>query len=374
MVAISATKDWNKYVVNNNAWNTTDFPIENNVVQEPVFQSVPQQDPDKITAKGYLSTGDIVRLVTATKTQGYRGSNYVLVKMKSGALLNQSGYIRVTKVRKPGARNVSTAEDQTLNITKQKLDTMIYASGIGRGSRAGCTIEVPGLGYFDEITNVDKAPDRRFGREVKADFYLKNSFGIRKLFISHKDGSAATDFGQYGGISVKSGTNEDPELISNDPEVVSYTDALYRLYAAAIGSSTQITGNPFDKNGKMIRATYRYVNSKTLIGRSVYGPEYGGAFGPENVHCLAQGSFNFEAVLSDNDDLTFKLRMSGHLNVNPDVSYFDGSNSTGESTGYRAAIITTFRTGRNTTSTQGTIPKTRTGIYPFAYRPNAIAI
>lgn len=66
--------------------------------------------------------------------------------------------------------------------------------------------------------------------------------------------------------------------------------------------------------------------------------------------------------------------MSGHLNINPDVSYFDGSNSTGEATGYRAAIITTFRTGRNTTSTQGTIPETRTGIYPFAYRPNAIAI
>jgi hypothetical protein len=369
MVAISATKDWNKYVMNNNAWNTTDYPIENNVVQEPVFQSVPQQDPTNINPNGYLNTGDIVRLVTRTKTKGYRGSDYV--NIKSGAL---SGYIRVTKVRKPGTRNVSTAEDQTLNITKQKLDAMIFASGIGRGSRAGCTIEVPGLGYFDEIANVDKAPDRRFGREVKADFYLKNSFGIRKLFISHKDGSAATDFGQYGGISVKSGTTEDPTLISNDPEVVSYTDALYRLYSAAIGSSTQITGNPFNPSGKMIKATYRYINSKTLIGRSVYGPEYGGAFSVENVHCLAQGSFNFEPVLSDNDDLTFKLRMSGHLNVNPDVSYFDGSNPTGQTTGYRAAIITTFRNGRGTESTQGKIPTTRTGIYPFAYRPNAIAI
>lgn len=367
MANISAPKDWNKYVMNNNAWNTTDFPIENNVVNEQVFQSVPYQNPKNSVINGYLNTGDIVRLESTTKTQGYKGSNYV--KITSGKL---SGYIRVTKIRKPGARNVSTAEEQTLNITKQKLGSMIYASGIGRGSRAGCTIEVPGLGYFDEITDVVKTSDRRFGREVKSDFSLKNSFGKIKLYISHKDGSAATDFGQYGGISVKSGTIEDPELISNDPEVVSYTDALYRLYAAAIGSSTQITGNPFDKNGKMIKAAYRYVNSKTLIGRSVYGPEYGGAFSSENVHCLAQGSFNFQSFTTDDGDLTFKLRMSGHLNINPDVSYFDGSLTT--SSGYRAAIITTFRTGRNTTSTQGTIPQTRTGIYPFAYRPNAIAI
>jgi len=372
MASISAPKDWNKYVENNSAWSTTNYPIENNVVNEPVYQSVPQQNPNgpkKINPIGYLNTGDIVTLKSKSKTPGYQGSKYVYIQ--SGAL---SGYIRVTKVRKPGARNVSTAEEQTLNITKQKLGSMIYASGIGRDSRAGCTIEVPGLGYFDEITDVVKTSDRRFGREVKSDFSLKNSFGKVKLYISHKDGSAATDFGQYGGISVKSGTREDPELISNDPEVVSYTDALYRLYAAAIGSSTQITGNPFDKTGKMIRAAYRYVNSKTLIGRSVYGPEYGGAFSSENVHCLAQGSFNFQSFTTDDGDLTFKLRMSGHLNINPDVSYFDGSNPTGESTGYRAAIITTFRNGRGTESTQGKIPTTRTGIYPFAYRPNAIAI
>lgn len=252
MANISALKDWNKYVENNSAWSTTIYPIENNVVNERVFQSVPYQNPDgptKITINGYLNTGDIVTLKSKSRTPGYKGSNYVYIE--SGAL---SGYIRVTKVRKPGARNVSTAEEQTLNITKQKLGSMIYASGIGRGSRAGCTIEVPGLGYFDEITDVVKTSDRRFGREVKSDFSLKNSFGKIKLYISHKDGSAATDFGQYGGISVKSGTTEDPQLISNDPEVVSYTDALYRLYAAVIGSSTQITGNPFNNTGKMIRA------------------------------------------------------------------------------------------------------------------------
>ena len=180
MATISGTKDWNKYVMNNNAWSTTDYPIENNVPYEPVFQSVPQQNPANLQPNGYLNTGDTVRLVTKARTKGYRSSDYV--NIKSGSL---SGYIRVTKVRKPGTRNVSTAEDQTLNITKQKLDAMIFASGIGRGSRAGCTIEVPGLGYFDEITNVDKAPDRRFGREVKADFYLKNSFGVRKLLLMH---------------------------------------------------------------------------------------------------------------------------------------------------------------------------------------------
>jgi hypothetical protein len=46
MANISALKDWNKYVENNSAWSTTIYPIENNVVQEPVYQSVPYQNPD----------------------------------------------------------------------------------------------------------------------------------------------------------------------------------------------------------------------------------------------------------------------------------------------------------------------------------------
>jgi len=364
---ISGTKDWNKYVMNNNAWNTTDYPMKDGVQNEQVYQSVPYQNPINTPINGYLNEGDTVRLVTKSRTKGYRASDYV--NIKSGSL---SGYIRVTQISKPNARNVSDAETRTLEITKQKLDAMIWASGIGKGSRAGCTIEIPGLGYFDEITDVDKVTNTRLGREVKADFYLKNSYGVKKLYISHKDGSRASDFGQYGGISAKSGTPEDPLLINQDPEVISFTDELYKYYADAIGPR-QIPNNPFNKNGRLTKGVYRYITGTELIGRAVYGPEFGGAFGPENVHCLAQGSFDFDSFTTDDGDLTFRLNMSGHLNINPDISFFQATNPS-ENTGYRAAIITTFRDKRNTVTNQGTVPNTRTGIYPFAYRPSAMAI
>jgi len=363
MANISGAKDWTKYVINNSAWNTTDFPIENNVVNEPVYQSVPHQNPKNITINGYLNTGDIVKLVTSTKTQGFRRSNYVNVK--SGSL---SGYIRATTVRKPTARGGADAENRHREVTNQIIQNLEWISGIGRGSRAGIDIDVPGIGMFIGITSVEKETTKYNRREPKADFYLKNALGSKILFISHKDGDTPTHFSQYGGISVQSGTRDDPALITNNPEVVAYTNELYRYYADGIGPR-QIPNNPFNSSGKLTRAVYRELNDPQLIGQSVFGPEYGGAYSPENCHLLGQGQFIFKPMLSVDDDLYFELSFSGHTSLNGDISHF-----TDPTSGYRAALITSHRTGRNTTSTQGTIPQTRTGIYPRAYRSNAMAI
>ena len=103
----------------------------------------------------------------------------------------------------------------------------------------------------------------------KSDFELVDGDGNAVVWISHKDGTKASDFRQWGGISASK------ELaISNHPEVKKFVADLKSKYPK---------GAPFDIT------IGRPIKDKRLKMLSLYGNQYGGANGIQNVNLLVQG-------------------------------------------------------------------------------------
>ena len=353
--------NWDKYVKLNSAWNTTDYPMDKNAT---VYSRVPPSArvPANHPISGYLNKGNPVRIETQVVTT-VGTSKYA--KIKSGSI---TGYVKLTEIGKPNARGGADAEQRTLDFTKQKISDLEWVSGLGRGSRAGIDLNIPGVGFFLGITDVEKVPNRIHGREAKSDFVLKNTLGKKILFISHKDGNGPKAFGQYGGVSTKAGNIDDASMIYNHPEVQTYLNKLYRLYQDGIGART-IPNNPFNRNGRLTQAVMYKIQDSTLVNKSVYGPDYGRAKGPDNVHLIGQGQFVFRPLVNNEGDLYFNLGFDGHMSLNGDTSDFMN-----DASGYRAVLITTYRGRRPTQTPGGAVPETRTAIYPKSYRENALDI
>jgi len=125
---------------------------------------------------------------------------------------------------------------------------------------------------FDHIVGVNKVSGT-----PKADLALvscRNGHLENVGFISHKMGSVARDFGQWSGVTVQSAGR----VIGTHPEVTSFVEVV-RQYTAANPNWARVSGF----------AMMREINDETLKMYSLYGPEYGGQFGEQNVHVLLQG-------------------------------------------------------------------------------------
>jgi len=350
MANVSADRNWNKYIRDNTRSATIDYPIENGVSNEPIYEQATK------TSKvlGNVSTGNTVKITSKQKTGTF-------AKVRFGTI---DGYLRATTIRKPTGSTGANAEQRTLDLTNAQINRLKDIAKIG--GNEGIPVEVPGIGMFMGITSVEKVDGRIHGREPKSDFRLKNALGRTVLYISHKDGSGPKGFQQYGGVSEIAGSEDLPSLIYNHPEVQNFLNTLYQFYSQAINGNLT-NQNPFDINGKMkTSGAMRLINDATLINQSVYGPSYGGAYGPDNVHLIGQGQFIFTPLMSDDEDVYFRLTFSGHMSLNGDVSDFANNAS-----GYRAIILARAGTGRNAKTSLGDIPGVRVGIFPKAIRPNA---
>lgn len=350
--------DWVKYVVNNPKSTSIKYPIENGIVNEPVYKTIKLSE-----VIDYVNTGNEVNIVSNQFVQVGR-SKYANVKLNG-----KTGYLRISSIRKPTGKGGADAEQRTLDATVSTIQKLEEVAGIGGGNKIGIDILVPGIGMFVGITGIEKVPNRIHGREAKSDFAFKNALGKRVLFISHKDGTGPDAFGQYGGVSTVAGNIQDAAKIYNHPEVQQYLTKLYRLYSDSIGQASKIKNNPFNSSGKLKNAVFSLIRDSSLVNMSVYGPDYGGEYGPDNVHMIGQGHFIFNPLVNSDGDVYFRLSFSGHQSLNGQTKEF-----LDDASGYRAVIITTFRSGRPTQTPQGVVPETRTAIYPRRYRQSAISI
>lgn len=350
--------DWVKYVSNNPSSANIKYPIENGIVNEPIYKNITLKE-----VVDYVNAGTSVNIISKQFTQIGR-SKYANIRLNG-----KTGYIRINAIRKPTGKGGADAEQRTLDATINTIQKLEEVAGIGRGNRVGIDVLVPGIGMFAGITSIEKVPNRIHGREAKSDFAFKNALGRGVLYISHKDGSGPDAFGQYGGVSTVAGSIQDAAKIYNHQEVQQYLTKLYRLYSDAISGAPKIKNNPFNADGKLTKAIYSLVKDPSLVNMSVYGPDYGGAYGPDNVHLIGQGQFIFNPLINDDGDIYFRLSFSGHQALNGQTKEFLDDTS-----GYRATLITTYRTGRPTQTPNGPVLETRTAIYPRRYRQSAISI
>lgn len=220
----------------------------------------------------------------------------------------------------------------------------------GKGAGSGTKIEdvaLSDLSLAIQKANEGNPIDLRVGGTVyknisgaktvpgfpKADFTLENEDGESVVFLSHKAGSTAKQFQQYGGISD----------FSDHPEV--------KEFIAAVKDELEdpeqmVPGSGFKKA----------IESKDLILKAVYGNDFqpGRDFGINNVQALVQGPVKVE---KSGD--TYFLD-SNHTVLNPAIP----------DAGYYPTLYATFRKNRN----QFGIRDIRFGIYPAAFRPGALEI
>lgn len=171
--------------------------------------------------------------------------------------------------------------------------------------------------------------------EPKADVVLvgiKNKKLIPVCFYSYKMGTDATGFQNYSGLSETSA----PEIFSA-AETIDYYAALNAIVKAKQQSSI---------------APYRPLKSKKLIGKSVWGMDYGtGGYGINNCHFIAQGTITISGG---------SIKYSGHSTKNGDFSGLSGS--------YAPVFGARYTSGRNNRGPGGMyITDYRIGIFPKAY-------
>ena len=351
-------QNWKVYVVDRADRATTDYQIE---AAGMVYSKT---SPSKATdTLGTVQVGEKIKITSGTiynvtVTKGPLGrtrtEQCAQIRYKG-----KTGYLKLTSIRKPTSAG-DAAEKRTLTLTQTLLEQLKEVAGVGRGGNSSFNITVPGLGPINGISGIRKVTTRPLGREAKADFALTDKRGKEILYVSHKQGKTASAFQQYGGVSEKSGTPGNPKLIMDDPEVQQFFDDLHSLYEDDNLGLKQFPNNPFG-NGRLNKRLYRYLGDPNLISRSVYGPDFGRPFGPDNVHLLGQGEFIFTPIVSRDGDITFQLTFSGPMEINGVTTPFTQPNNP-----YRAIIMARYTSGRKVVSRRGDIPGVRCVIAPAA--------
>jgi len=111
----------------------------------------------------------------------------------------------------------------------------------------------------------------------KSDFYLTDEQGNEVAWISHKEGSSAKDFQQWGGMTEK--------VIKEHPEVQTFIKQIQEMFPDGITRATTIA---------------KYIKDPTLKKYAVYGVDYdaGHAMGRQNVSLVLQGAVKISKVAS----------------------------------------------------------------------------
>ena len=108
----------------------------------------------------------------------------------------------------------------------------------------------------------------------KADFFLIDDLGEPVAWLSHKAGSKSNDFQQYGGMTPR-GTKG---AFENSKQVNAFIDKLKELFPDGL-SSGQSVKRDIDLN----------ADGKDIVRKSIYGIDYGGKPGLNNVDEFHQG-------------------------------------------------------------------------------------
>ena len=157
----------------------------------------------------------------------------------------------------------------------------------------------------------------------KSDFNLVDENDRPVAFISHKDGSPATPkkFGQWSGVSA----------FANHPEVQSFVSRFLKKYPGGMPSGATALSYP--------------IKDFDLQMKAVYGKDFGGDFGLNNVNCVIQGPPRLEKISKNKYKLSALLVLVNGDEL-PD--------------GYQPIFIARYFGNRNDLG----IPNTRIVMYP----------
>ena len=219
---------------------------------------------DKVRDKEYFSTDKGAVMITSPSWK------------KLDAEMRVSGYSAIMKGRTDKGKSVTVKYPHEFHKTPE-----FGGKGKGSGTAAedrelkGLRNEIEramvkdGISVLPMIVGKKKCMvvgvESTFGTP-KSDFHLVDASGEAVAWISHKDGSTAKDFQQYGGLADK--------IFKNNKEVTAWMNALKKKFPDGMKSGD---------------TAWRHVKDRKLILQSVWGIDYGKARGKNNVDEFHQG-------------------------------------------------------------------------------------
>lgn len=199
-----------------------------------------------------------------------------------------------------------------------------------------------------KIENVLTASSEHIRGDPKADITLMDINNKEVGFISHKAGSGAKAFQQYGGITPKSG-----KIINSSPLVLEFAKRIKNHLIDKTGSADASSGDSFMMKIPQTRS------GQEMVSRSVYGLDWDGGktFSRNSVHCIGQGDPILKKTSTNG---VFELTFSSATHYANDISWAFLGN-------YKAVFAARFMRGRGFSSGNIRINNIRPGIFPISY-------
>jgi hypothetical protein len=218
-----------------------------------------------------VNRSEALDLIGAKKTMPYKkGSQYYI-----GGVMEPEGYTVVFKAgRNPFAKENIAYSDLKKSIIEiaKELDELDIANSVT------FMFSNPNTGYTETIEDVDLTQEPKDpGKSGKADFSIDD-----KIFISHKDGANAKDFGQYGGITNLKKYDDVNKFIAEVNKILK-----------DLGLSDYPSGIDFQKQ----------ITEDDVLLAGVFGKDFANESSGKNaVDFLIQGDINFETFINEPDD------------------------------------------------------------------------
>jgi len=225
-----------------------------------------------------------------------------------------------------GAGSGTAAEDKYLKLFKAELTATLKKE---KAPYIKIRIAKNRLIKVSEVISTPKGLSKR---DPKADFILLDPEGKYVGFISHKAGSKATDFQQYGGLS-------DTEFSSN-LEVKKFVSDLAKIYPKGLVSGMSVKRN---------------IKNKDVIFKSIYGVDYGKKPGIQNVDEFHQGEMKLIK-----SGATYSIK-SVHKGVNGEIINI---------VGYKPIYYARYTGDRGANIAGVFVNKARIGVFPEAKAAN----
>ena len=233
-----------------------------------------------------------------------------------GQIWKLSDFVKTGEFGGKGAGSGTAKEDAALASLRKQIEEARIKEG-----RLEIPVKIGSKTYM--VMDVVSTPGT-----PKSDFHLVNKDNKEVVWISHKDGSRAKDFQQWGGLS----RTKEPKLYGHS-ETTAFIEEIHKTYPKGLPNATTI---------------YRRIVDTKLKMMSVYGNEYGRKYSRQNTTLMLQGD-----VVLTKKNRSYEITAT-HTHVN-------GDNMTGD---YEPVFMAIYKGDRSDFGIAGT----RVVIGPFGSR------
>tara|TARA_R110000772_G_scaffold130100_13_gene238374 strand:- start:115 stop:1095 length:981 start_codon:yes stop_codon:yes gene_type:complete len=181
----------------------------------------------------------------------------------------------------------TAAEDRHLILFRKKLEDQMIKDKTG-------VLKLKVGGRIVEIVGIESTPG-----VPKSDFHLVDFKGNPVAWLSHKDGTKASQFQQYGGVT------KDWSLLKNIADMNKFLNDVKKIRPIKLERGDSI---------------FRLVKDNKISKIAIWGPDFGKARGINNVDEFHQGEMKLKLIANDVYEI-----VSIHKNINGQVPGKAGS-------------------------------------------------